>query len=137
MRNYKKLESWKKAHELYMYVKKNIVPKLPKEERYELTSQLSTAVLSIPLNIAEGCGRYTDKDFTHFLDNSLGSVNETDYRCFAAFELNYILQKEYNIVNKQVNEVGTMLISFIKFLRTKNSVAQGTLHLAPYTLYLL
>ena len=119
MRDYKKLEVWKKAHELYMHVKKNIVIKLPKEERYELTSQLSRAALSIPLNIVERCGRYTDKDFTHFLDNSLGSTNETDYCCYAAFQLKYISEEEYNIVNKQVNEVRAMLISFIKFLRNE------------------
>ena len=100
-----------------MLVKKNIVPKLPREERFELTSQLSRAALSIPLNIVEGCGKYTDKGFSHFLDTSLGSTNETDYCCYAAFELNYILEEEYKVVNKQVNEVRAMLISFIKFLR--------------------
>jgi four helix bundle protein len=119
MRDYKKLEVWKKAHEVYMYVKRNIVSKFPKEERYELASQLSRAALSIPLNVVEGCGRYTGKDFTHFLDNSLGSTNETDYCCYAAFELKYISEEEYNIVNKQVNEVRAMLISFIKFLRNE------------------
>ena len=119
MRDYKKLEVWKKSHELYMSVKKRIIVKLPDEERYELSSQLSRAALSMPLNIVEGCGRYTDKDFTHFLDNSLGSTNEADYCCYAAFELNYISEEEYNIINKQVNEVRAMLISFIKFLRTE------------------
>ena len=119
MRDYKKLEVWKKSHDLYMHVKKNIASKFPKEERYELTSQLSRASLSVPLNIVEGCGRYTDKDFTHFLDNSLGSTNETDYCCYAAFELSYISEEEYNTVNKLVNEVRAMLISFIKFLRTE------------------
>jgi len=102
-----------------MHVKKDITVKFPKEERYKLTSQLLRAAVSVPLNIVEGCGRYTDKDFTHFLDNSLGSTNETVYCCFAAFELSYISEKEYNIVNKQVNEVRAMLISFIKFLRTE------------------
>lgn len=120
MRDYKKLEVWKKSHELYMFVKKNIATKFPKEERYEMTSQLLRASLSIPLNIVEGCGRYTDKDFAHFLDNSLGSINEVDYCCFAASELNYISLEEYNNINKLVNEVRAMLISFIKFLRPEN-----------------
>ncbi|NCU05746.1 MAG: four helix bundle protein [Chitinophagaceae bacterium] len=117
MRDYKKLDVWKKAHEQYMFVKRNIVQKFPDKERFELTSQLSRTSLSIPLNIVEGCGRFTDKDFAHFLDNSLGSVNEVDYCCFAAFELNYISEEEYKSVNKMVNEVRAMLISFIKFLR--------------------
>ena len=117
MRDYKKLEVWKKSHELYIHVKKNVTVKFPKEEKYELTSQLQRAALSVPLNIAEGCGRFTDKDFAHFLDNSLGSVNETDYCCFAALELKYITQDEYDKVNKLLNETRAMLISFLKFLR--------------------
>ena len=111
MRDYKKLAVWGKAHQLYLYIKKDIAVKFPKEEKYEL------AALSVPLNIVEGCGRYTDKDFAHFLDNALGSLNETDYCCFAASELNYISNKEYNIANKMINAARAMLIAFLKFLR--------------------
>lgn len=93
MRDYKKLDVWKKAHEQYMYVRKNIAVKFPKEERFELTSQLLRTSLSVPLNIVEGCGRFTDKDFAHFLDNALGSINEVDYCCFAASELNMFLKR--------------------------------------------
>lgn len=117
MRDYKKLEVWSKAHQLYLYIKKDVVVKFPKEEKYELTSQLQRAALSVPLNITEGCGRYTNKDFAHFLDNALGSLNETDYCCFAASELNYMSMEEYDIVNKLINETRAMLIAFIKFLR--------------------
>ena len=91
--------------------------KLPKEEKYELASQLQRAALSFPLNIAEGCGRYTNKDFAHFRDNALGPLNETDYCCFAASELDYISNKKYNIVNKMINESRAVLIAFLKFLR--------------------
>jgi four helix bundle protein len=55
MRDYKKLDVWKKSHEMYMYVKKSVVVKFPREERYELTSQLLRSALSVPLNIVEGC----------------------------------------------------------------------------------
>jgi four helix bundle protein len=115
MRDYKKLDVWKKSHQMYMYIKLHVAVKFPREERYELTSQLLRAALSVPLNIVEGCGRYTDKDFAHFLDNSLGSTNETDYCCLVADELKYISNEEYQIVNKLVNEVRAMLISFLNF----------------------
>ncbi|MBD0377507.1 MAG: four helix bundle protein [Flavisolibacter sp.] len=117
MRDYKKLEVWKKAHQMYMFIKRNIAIKFPKEERYELTAQLLRSALSVPLNIVEGCGRWTDKDFAHFLDTALGSVNEVDYCCFAASELNYITLQEYEVVNSLINEVRAMSISFIKFVR--------------------
>ena len=121
MRDYKKLDVWKKSHELYMHIKKQIIVKFPREERFELTSQLLRAALSVPLNIVEGCGKFTDKDFARFLDNSLGSTNEADYCCFAAFELKYISKAEYDAINNLINEVRAMLISFIKYLRTDNS----------------
>jgi four helix bundle protein len=127
MRDYKKLDVWKKAHEQYMYVRKNIAVKFPKEERFELTSQLLRASLSVPLNIVEGCGRFTDKDFAHFLNTALGSINEVDYCCFAALEFKYITQQEYDAINKLVNEVRVMLISFLKFLRRD----KNTLSLKP------
>lgn len=117
MRDYKKLDVWKKAHETYLFVKKNIVTKFPKEERFELTTQLNRAALFIPLNIVEGCGRFSDKDFAHFLDTSLGSTNEVDYCCFAAQELNYITDTDYQKINGLINDTKAMLISFLKFLR--------------------
>jgi four helix bundle protein len=117
MRDYKKLDVWKKSHEMYLFIRKKIAIKFPKDERYELTSQLLRAALSVPLNIAEGCGRCTDKDFTHFLDISLGSTNESDYCCYVALELNYITSEEYHTVNELLNGVRGMLINFIKFLR--------------------
>lgn len=48
----------------------------PREEQHALTSQLWRALDSILLNIAEGSERYTDMDFSRFLNNALGSVNE-------------------------------------------------------------
>ncbi len=117
MRDYKKLEVWKKAHELNMFIKKDIAIKFPKEEKFELTSQLTRAALSIPLNIVEGCGRFTDKDFAHFLDTALGSTNEIDYCCLCALEMKYITEENYIKVNQSINEVRAMLISFLKFLR--------------------
>ena len=121
MRDYKKLNVWKKSHEMYMLVKRDIAIKFPKEERYVLTSQLLRAALSVPLNIAEGCGRCSNKDFTHFLDISLGSANESDYCCYVALQLDYISTDEYTVLSKLLNEVRSMLISFIKFLRKGES----------------
>lgn len=54
-----------------------IVKKLPKEYRFEVGSQLIRASQSISLNIAEGSGKHSDKDFNHFMNISLGSLSET------------------------------------------------------------
>ena len=117
MRDYRKLDIWKKSHETYIFIKSQVGIKFPREERYELTSQLYRAALSIPLNIVEGCGRFTDKDFAHFLDTALGSANEINYCCFAAKELGYISDQDFLKVDKMINELRGMLINFLKFLR--------------------
>lgn len=105
MRDYKKLDVWKKAHELHMFIRQHVSLTFPQYEKYTLTSQLERAALSIPLNIAEGCGRFSDKDFAHFLNIALGSVNEVDYCCFCAHELQYVPEQKYLVINTLVNEV--------------------------------
>lgn len=121
MRDYRKLDVWAKAHELYLYVKTQLAPKLPRKERFELTSQLLRASLSVPLNIVEGCGRFTDKDFAHFLDTSLGSINETAYCCQICFEIKFISGEDYKNALKLINETRAMLINFLKFLWSSNN----------------
>ena len=94
----------------------DILPILPVEERFVLTTQLRRSTYSIPLNIVEGCGKNTDKDFARYLDNALGSTLEAEYTCYLIFDLNYIDQTQYNSINSIINEVKAMLIAFINFL---------------------
>jgi four helix bundle protein len=117
MRDYKKIDVWKKSHLLTKQVYKTILPLMPVEERFALTNQLRRSAYSIPLNIVEGCGKNTDKDFAHYLDNALGSTLEAEYTCYLIFDLEYITQDQYDSINLLINEVKAMLISFINFLR--------------------
>ncbi len=117
MRDYKKLDVWKKSHLLTKQIYAEVLPVMPIEERYALTSQLRRSTYSIPLNIVEGCGKNTDKDFTHYLDNALGSAHEVEYTCFLIYDLTYISKELYENINRAINEVKAMLIAFIKFLR--------------------
>lgn len=66
MRNYKKFFVWEKAHQLTLDVYKSLST-FPKEEIYGLTNQIKRSSTSIPTNIAERCGRNSDKDFSRFL----------------------------------------------------------------------
>lgn len=117
MRDFQKLEVWKKAHLFTLLIYKQILPVMPSEEKFALTQQIRRATYSIPLNIVEGCGRNTDKDFAHYLDNALGSAKEVEYSLILITDLGYIDQDKYTIINQSVNEVKAMLIAFIKFLR--------------------
>ncbi|QXU41820.1 four helix bundle protein [Pedobacter sp. D749] len=117
MRDYQKLDVWKKAHLFTLQVYKEILPIMPIEEKFALTQQIRRATYSIPLNIVEGSGKNTDKDFVHYLDNALGSTKEIEYTFILIRDLAYISLAVYEAVNKSVNEVKAMLIAFIKFLR--------------------
>jgi four helix bundle protein len=117
MRNYKKLDVWKKSHLLTKQIYTDVLPIMPSEEKYALTNQLRRSTYSIPLNIVEGCGKNSDKDFVHYLDNALGSAHEVEYTCFLIYDLGFISRDLYDIVNNAINEVKAMLIAFIKFLK--------------------
>jgi len=117
MRDFKKLEVWKKAHSLNLFVYKDLLQKFPKSETYDLLSQTKRAAYSIPLNIVEGSGRFTEKDFAHFLDIALGSAHELEYCCLLCKDLDYIDEELYKITNQLINEVKAMLIGLLKTIR--------------------
>lgn len=117
MRDYKKYGVWVKAHELTLHVYKVVLPCFPKNEQFDLLSQIKRATYSIPLNIVEGCGRNTDKDFAHFLDIALASAQEAEYCALLAFDLEYFSNEVYEKVNLMYNEVKAMLIGLIKSIR--------------------
>lgn len=117
MRDYQKLDVWKKSHLMVLYVYKFILPDFPAHEKYDLQSQVKRAAYSVPLNIVEGAGRRTEKDFAHFLDNALGSVQELEYACFLAKDLEYLEEGKYLEIYKMAGEVKAMLIGLIKHLR--------------------
>ena len=117
MRDYKKYGVWEKAHQLTLHVYQAVLPCFPKSEQFDLLSQIKRATYSIPLNIVEGCGRNTDKDFAHFLDIALGSAQEAEYCALLAHDLRYLNEDIYEKVNQMYNEVKAMLIGLIKSIR--------------------
>ncbi len=115
MRDYKKLDVWKRSHSLTKQIYADVLPIMPREEQYVLTNQLRRSTYSIPLNIVEGCGKNTDKDFVHY--NALGPAHEVEYTCYLIYDLGFIPMEIYSKINIAINEVKAMLIGFIKFLR--------------------
>ena len=86
----------------------------PREETYGLQSQLRRASLSIVLNISEGSGRSTNKDFISFLHNSLGSNNECGTLLKFAYDLKYINTQQFSELSESNNHIGKMLSNLIR-----------------------
>lgn len=70
MNNHKELEVWEIAVQLTKDIY-NTVKKFPKEEKFGLVDQIKRSTISISSNIAEGCGRESNKEFLHFFINIL------------------------------------------------------------------
>lgn len=92
-KSYIDLDVWKEAR----FLSKDIYlasGKFPGDEKLGLTSQIRRAAISIPSNIAEGCGRQHPKDCIHFFYISRGSIYEVETQLFLAFDLNFISEEE-------------------------------------------
>ena len=116
MKDFRKLNVWQKAHLLALRTYRATAD-FPRDELYGLTTQVRRACVSIPANIAEGCGREGEAEFGRFLQIALGSASELEYHLFLAFELRFLNDKEYELLNSQVSEVKRMLTALIKKLK--------------------
>ena len=69
---YRKLIVWQKAMQFARQVY-SLIEHFPISEKYALSDQVRRAAVSIPSNIAEGCGRASNRDYAHFLSIARGS----------------------------------------------------------------
>lgn len=112
MRDYKKHLVWQKSHQLTLEIYK-VTKAFPKEEMFSLTSQMKRSSSSIPTNIAEGCGRSSDKDFCRFLYISYGSANELEYQIILSIDLQFIDSEDGENLLSQIEEIKKMLNGLI------------------------
>ena len=111
--SFRELEIYKRSKELLKRVYQ-ITEKYPEREKYNVISQLRRSILSVPLNIAEGYGRKSKKDFKRFLKISLGSSNEVEALLDISKELKYITEEEYLKLSKENEEIGKMIYKTIE-----------------------
>ena len=91
-----------------------LLKKFPEEEKYALCNQIRRAVTSIPINIAEGFGRFSSKEKTRFIEISFGSLTETSCELEISYELGYITKEEYEEVEKQIIIISKQLSNLHK-----------------------
>jgi len=117
VKDFRQLKAWEKSHKLALAIYK-ATKEFPKEELYGLISQIRRSRMSIPTNIAEGCGRNTDADFARFLQMAMGSASETEYQLILARDLEFLPKGEHEKLHNDVEEVKRMLASLLKTIRT-------------------
>ena len=117
---YTDLEVWKESRKLVsaLYA---ITKSFPKDELYGYTSQMSRCAVSIPSNIAEGCGRRTSADTFQFLHISRGSLYELETQLFLALDQNYLDNEDFKNQIAQITLCKKLLSGFITYFRSKNN----------------
>lgn len=115
VRNFKSLDIWKRSRSFVktIYLTTN---NFPNEEKFGLISQLQRAAVSVSSNIAEGCGRKTEKALSNFLDNAIGSNCGVETQLLLAYDLEMIDKKTINALSNEIIQIRKMIIGYQKTL---------------------
>jgi four helix bundle protein len=89
----------------------------PKQELYSLTNQVQRAAVSVPANIAEGCGKDSDAELKRYFSIAMGSASELEYLLLLAHDLGYLRTETYQIIQNDLVETRKMLNAFIQKLK--------------------
>jgi four helix bundle protein len=112
IRSYNDLEVYQRAYKACLSVMKEVAPKLPDSERFDLRDQLSRSSKSIPRLIAEGSAKKHQRaGFQKYLDDAMAESNETQVSLCQCRDIYPNLIKEivcnplisqYDIISKQL-----------------------------------
>jgi len=94
-----------------------ISKKFPKEEMFGLTNQFWRAATSIVLNIAEGSGCESPKEFSKFLNYALRSKHEAVACLDITEQLGYISEDESDRLKKELEEISSMIVGLSRSVR--------------------
>lgn len=115
-RNFREYKVWQDAVAYATYIYK-VTSSMPWFEKKGLCDQLQRAVVSISSNIAEGAGRPTDADFSHFLDLALGSAYEVETQLIIAGNVGYIKAEQLSDLLNKNRAIQSQLVALIRSIR--------------------
>ncbi|WP_333600427.1 four helix bundle protein [Flavobacterium sp.] len=111
MHRFKDLEIWKLSRQFCSSIYAT-TSNFPDNEKFGLTNQLRRASVSVPSNIAEGCSRSSNKDFSRFLEIAIGSIYEIETQLLIAFDLGYINQLKLDELIYNLDTIIKMISKF-------------------------
>jgi four helix bundle protein len=112
---YIELDVWKNARAFAAHIYL-ITLKFPKEEVYGLTSQLRRCAISIPSNIAEGCGRQHAKETIHFLTIARGSLYELETQLYISKDISIISNEQLDVCLIEIEILGKLINGYIRYI---------------------
>jgi len=114
--SYQELEVWKQTKDLVKHIYE-LTKSFPKEEQFGLTNQLRRAAVSIPSNIAEGCGRNHFKDSIQLFFIARGSLYEVETQLVIAFDLKYVSPTALEAYMVLIKSCKRLLKGFINYFQ--------------------
>ena len=115
------LRVYKMSRELVVFIYRDLVPKLPKEEKWGLISQIKRAAISVPANITEGYGRYYFQENVRFCYYARGSLEELFSHIIVGSDLSYLSDKDFNQAKEQISNLRKVINGYIRFLKGRKT----------------
>jgi four helix bundle protein len=115
MHKYRELKVWRRAMTFTVAIYRES-REWPSDERFGLISQIRRAVNAVPLNIAEGAGNNSDREFCRFLEIALRSVYETMTAIDIARGLEFLPNERADTLLTEADEIAAMLVGLMKSL---------------------
>ena len=112
----KKLEVWKRAKNFALKIYREVLPKLPVEEKWALAQQIRRSSVSIAANIAEGYGRFHYQDNVRFCYIARGSLEETLSHLVFCNEVGFLSAEIYLSLEQEGEEIEKMIHGYIAYL---------------------
>ena len=109
MQDFRNLQVWQKAHKLTLDTYAVSATNIAHPRYFSLRDQLTRAAISVPANLAEGCGKTGDRELRRFVRVSLGSASELEYHLLLAHDLGLLPGPEYERLAAATVEVKRML----------------------------
>lgn len=127
MKDFRGLTVWQRAHSITLKVYR-FTQTFPREEIYGITSQMRRCSAPVAANIAEGCSRRGNPEFSRFLSMAMGSAGELEYSLLLARDLEYLSLEVYSQIAAEVVEMRRMLNRVMSKVRTEhlNTAPQRT-----------
>jgi len=111
------LAVWTKSKEFATSIYRLVIPALPVEERWALSTQLRRSAASIPANIAEGYGRYYYQDNVRFCYIARGSLQEVVSHLSLCRDLGFISEQVFEELLQQARQIQQLLNGYIAYLK--------------------